>query len=643
VQPSSTSFVSSFDHQGQWRARLGQQLSALERYLAEHDLADAETRAPLLALSERVSHEKLVVAFVAEFSRGKSELINAIFFSDFGRRVLPATPGRTTMCPVELSYEAGAAPALALLPIETRLESTPLSELRGRASLWTLMPLDVSNADHLSATLAEVTRTQWVSVERAAELGFVDTDRPQDMPVRNEAGQLEVPKWRHALINYPHPLLKQGLVVLDTPGLNAVGVEPELTLSLLPSAHATVFVLGADTGVTQSDMNLWRDHLCTQVATRYVVLNKIDILQDPLASPEVVARQIEQQQHTVTRLLDLAPDRVFALSAREALAARIQSDPEALRASRIEALEQAFTEHLLPQRREVVTQALNAGLQGVEREVGRRLSDQRRHLADQIAELRGLRGKSRAKVRMLIRRLEEESQEFEQCTSKLQALRAVHARMGKDAVLNLSNDRVREVVDTLSKALEASVLNLGTKKAFAQMCADVRAHVKAAEVRSGEISEMLQASFDRLNAEFGFALALVSAPALQRVHDEVTTIERNYAKYLGISQAIKMGQPRFIEHFRRMLLSKLRVLFESASAEFDIWSKAVSAQIDAQLKERRKSFRNRKEALERIESATDELEERLAELDSQDERLQQFSQRIHQALGNLRVLAQPPA
>jgi len=421
-----------------------------------------------------------------------------------------------------------------------------------------------------------------------------------------------------------------------------VGVEPELTLSLLPSAHATVFVLGADTGVTQSDMNLWRDHLCTQVATRYVVLNKIDILQDPLVSPEAVARQIQQQHESVAGLLDLPPDRVFALSARDALAARIQSDPQALRASQIEALEQAFTQHLLPQRREVVTQALNAGLEGVEREVGRRLSDQRRHLADQIAELRGLRGKSRAKVRMLIRRLDEETQEFEQCTSKLQALRAVHARMGKDALLNLSNDRVREVVDALSKALEASVLNLGTRKAFAQMCADVRGHVKAAEERAREINEMLQASFDRLNAEYGFALALVSAPALQRVHDEVLTIERNYAKYLGISQAIKMGQPRFIEHFRRMLLSKLRELFESASAEFDIWSKAVSAQIDAQLKERRKSFRNRKEALERIESATDELEERLSELDSQDERLQQFSQRIQQALGNLRVLAQPP-
>jgi hypothetical protein len=61
-------------------------------------------------------------------------------------------------------------------------------------------------------------------------------------------GLVEVPKWRHALINIAHPLLKQGLVILDTPGLNAIGAEPELTVNLIPQAHAVVFILAADTG-----------------------------------------------------------------------------------------------------------------------------------------------------------------------------------------------------------------------------------------------------------------------------------------------------------------------------------------------------------------------------------------------------------
>jgi hypothetical protein len=34
--------------------------------------------------------------------RGKSELINAIFFADYGKRILPSSAGRTTMRPTEL-------------------------------------------------------------------------------------------------------------------------------------------------------------------------------------------------------------------------------------------------------------------------------------------------------------------------------------------------------------------------------------------------------------------------------------------------------------------------------------------------------------------------------------------------------------
>src|SRR4051812_42761937 len=97
----SQTFAKSLDTLGQWRGALALRLDTLIRYLREHDLADDGATGSLEVMRQRIDSEKLVVAFVAEFSRGKSELINAIFFADIGgKRVLPATPGRTTMCPV---------------------------------------------------------------------------------------------------------------------------------------------------------------------------------------------------------------------------------------------------------------------------------------------------------------------------------------------------------------------------------------------------------------------------------------------------------------------------------------------------------------------------------------------------------------
>jgi hypothetical protein len=93
----STSFAGSLDALGSWRQALMLRLDELGRHLGAHDLLDAAAAEMLAALRTRLAGDKLVLAFVAEFSRGKSELINAIFFADTGRRILPASPGRTTM------------------------------------------------------------------------------------------------------------------------------------------------------------------------------------------------------------------------------------------------------------------------------------------------------------------------------------------------------------------------------------------------------------------------------------------------------------------------------------------------------------------------------------------------------------------
>ena len=55
--------------------------------------------------------------------------------------------------------------------------------------------------------------------------------------------------------------------------------------------------------------------------------------------------------------------------------------------------------------------------------------------------------------------------------------------------------------------------------------------------------------------------------------------------------------------------------------EVERWSKGAGAQLDAQLKERRRNFSKRIEAVERIQSAAGNLEERLAELGCAGERI----------------------
>ena len=137
----SKDLAARFEAYSDWRRRLSTGVSRLHEWLSEQELADGQADLTVQRLLERLHQDKLVVAFVAEFSRGKSELINAIFFADFGQRLLPSAAGRTTMCPTELLYDSTREPSIRLLPIETRARDGSVTEFKNYADEWVTITL----------------------------------------------------------------------------------------------------------------------------------------------------------------------------------------------------------------------------------------------------------------------------------------------------------------------------------------------------------------------------------------------------------------------------------------------------------------------------------------------------------------------
>src|SRR5690606_33647633 len=157
-------------------------------------LADEVARARLEAMLARLADERITVAFVAEFSRGKSELINAIFFPDHGERVVPSSAGRTTMCPTELRYDADPPPSIRLLPVDTRIDDTPLAELRRHPDAWTEIVLPQGDPTRLRQAFTAVQEVEKVTLDRARQLGFVDEE--DDGFLQPDAdGMVQVPRW----------------------------------------------------------------------------------------------------------------------------------------------------------------------------------------------------------------------------------------------------------------------------------------------------------------------------------------------------------------------------------------------------------------------------------------------------------------
>jgi hypothetical protein len=371
-----------------------------------------------------------------------------------------------------------------------------------------------------------------------------------------------------------------------------------------------------------------------------VVLNKIDILADPLSSPAQLAAQMDTQVQHIAKALDIAPQRVYPLSARDALAARIHGDAEALRRSGLPPLESALVERMLPRQRAVLAQAASALAQALRDAATHQLGQRRRHNAEQLLELRGLRGKSAVKQRALRLRLEAEATDFERCSARLAAMRAVQTRLLHRALHALSAELLRDHMAELQRALAGGALKLGARKAFQVLCRQLRESVGTARLQVDEMQQMLSASHRQLNAEYGFSFSLGMAPALEAAHAELELIESSYSQYLGPAQVWRLSNAAFMQQFQRMLLSKLRMVFETAAGEVELWSKAATTQIDQQLRERREAFARRREALQRVQGASDELEQRLQELDQHDKRLAGLQWRVESMSDQLRSAAQ---
>ena len=638
--PSAT--LARLDTLAAWRRALDRGFERLQAQLNEHGLLDAAAQALGQRVRQRLASDRLVLAFVAEFSRGKSELINALFFADTGRRVLPATPGRTTMCPVELAWDPDQPPQLLLLPIATRRSGQTLAALRDQPAAWQSTPLALDDADALAAALQQVVATRQVPVADARALGFWSDEQADDNPPCDDNDLVEVPAWRHALINLPHPLLQRGLVVIDTPGLNAIGAEPELTLALLPSAHAAVFLLGADTGVTRSDLAVWRDHLGDRGLERFVVLNKIDTLEDPLLDPAQIEAQLQAQRALAAHTLGVPAERVFALSARRALAARLAGDEAALAASRLPALEDALLSQLLPQRSQVIARLVEDGVLSLQQAAARRLADRQRQTAEQWAELHSLRGKSAHRLQLMSARLAAEAAAFEHCGPRLVALRAVLARQLQVALQPLSGEHLRAAVRRMREGSEASFLRLGAARAFQTLRSELHDTLAEAERGAQELEQLLQASLKPLNAEFGFHLTLAPRPTLAPFQREIDRIEAGYSRYLGITQVWRLSGEAFAERFSRLLLSRLQVVIDGAAGAIEPWAQALGSQIDEQFCERRRMLAQQREAHARIRSAEDGLAHGIDELAGQSAQLQRLARSLAADVDSLRLLAATP-
>jgi len=555
-----------------WKKELIRQIGRYRLWLQDNNLFSDDISTRIRHGLELLIEDELTIAFVGEYSRGKTELINALFFSDFGQRMLPSQAGRTTMCPTELFFDRSANENyLLLLPIETRTGDLSLQQLRKQPERWVKHGLDERDPEVMREILGEVARVKSVSAKQARALGFDEDMIEND---RNNPGNVLVPAWRNAQISIRHPLFERGLRILDTPGLNALGSEPELTISMLPRAHAVIFVLSADTGVTASDMTIWKEHIDTEHADhragRFAVLNKIDVLWDDLQGEKHTHETIERVRSYTADHLGIRQQDVIPLSAKQGLVARVRKDEDLFARSNIGNLEQLIIQRILMHKEQLITQSLINDLLGMLQNSQAAMQTRLGSLEEEFQACSGVTMDKAA----LSRLAERAQKDYDFYYKKLITLRSSRRLMGSQGEMLkklVDEDRFEAHADKIRKSMSKSWTTLGMNSSMDQFFEFLESDLNNL-LSEGRLAEKMVGAIYRRYNDDTRARHLEPIPLRAGRHViAVRELRKKARRFRASPKNLLTEQSVLVQRFSNVMVGEARTLHSRVRKDVERW------------------------------------------------------------------------
>lgn len=258
----------------------------------------------LTTLQLRLTEGRFHLAVLGQFKRGKSTLLNALLGDD----LLPTDILPVTAIPTFISYGAEVSVRIFFTNQPDATVFTPSGD----------KSLTVFLQDYVTESGNPHNQRQVARVE----------------------------------ISHPSELLKQGVVLIDTPGIGStLKHNTEVAHQFLPQCDAALFLVSPDPPITEMELD-YLEQIKLHLPRTFYLLNKIDFLeeQDRLASLRFLAEQLR-------RFYDSDPQ-IMPISARKGLQARLEGDAVGWKQSGMQLVEKNLVDFFVREKQQILHQAL---------------------------------------------------------------------------------------------------------------------------------------------------------------------------------------------------------------------------------------------------------------------------------------------
>jgi len=296
--------------------------------------ADSALHTRLVALRDRLQQQRLQIAVLGQFKRGKSTFVNALL----GAAVLPTGVVPLTAIPTFISWR-----------------DEPLIRVRyadGRTEQFTAGSADGLGEIMFRFVTEEANPTNRLGVERVE-------------------------------LFYPASILAGGTVLIDTPGIGSTLTHnTETALRVLPECDASLFIVSADPPITEVELDYLR-RLKARTGRTFFVVNKIDYL-----NADERRASIDFLRKTLTDAAFVEPTApIFAVSARSGLSARQGRDRDAWKQSGMADIESHLLRYLAAEKTQSLRDAIRQKAADILAQAGSEIELQTKALKMPIEQL----------------------------------------------------------------------------------------------------------------------------------------------------------------------------------------------------------------------------------------------------------------
>jgi len=143
-------------------------------------------------------------------------------------------------------------------------------------------------------------------------------------------------------IGYPADILKDGMILVDTPGVNDINQQRvSITYGFMPIADAVFFLLSPEQPVTKSEKQFLEQHILnTNISKLFFILNKIDKLSDE----DEIKDALQSAQDRIKSIC--GTPKVYSLSSKKALEGKLKNNNELLNQSMLPKFEKELSDFI---------------------------------------------------------------------------------------------------------------------------------------------------------------------------------------------------------------------------------------------------------------------------------------------------------